>query len=113
MSYRRPKKENNIQKVTYTKKNITKHIDKEEDKDDEYDNYNNEDLNDIIKAFEYFDMNNTGKINILELKKILSSFGEIMSDEEIYNLFRSAGIEQNSNEDIDYINFINFWIGNN
>ena len=70
-------------------------------------------MNDIIKAFEYFDMNNSEKINILEFKKILSSFGEIMSGEEIYNLFRSAGIEQNSNEDIDYIKFVNFWIGNN
>ena len=110
MSYRIPKKANDYtQQITLTKTTITN----EREYKEEPNNYNEEDIKDVIKAFEYFDMDHDGKINIFELKKILSSFGNIMTEEEIYNIFRAAGIDQNNNEDIDYIQFVNLWIGNN
>ena len=109
MSNRRTKKGNDYdQEITITKTTITKEIDKGE-RDD---NCNNEDLDEVVKAFEYFDMNHSGRINIYELKNVLSSFGNVMTDDEINNIFRAAGIDKDDNEDIDYIKFINYWIGN-
>ena len=35
-----------------------------------------------------------------------------MTEDEIYNIFKTAGIELNSDKVIDYIQFIEFWIGN-
>ena len=110
MSYRRPKKENDYnQQISITKKTITKEI----KNDEEFNNYDEENINDVIKAFEYFDINHRGKISLSELIKVLSSFGNIMTEEEIINIFRTAGIDLNNTEEIDYIQFINFWIGNN
>ena len=113
MSYRRPKKENDYnQKISITKTTITKEINNDEDKN-QTNNYDEESLNDVIKAFEYFDINHRGKISLSELIKVLSSFGNIMTEEEIFNIFRTAGIDLNNTEEIDYIQFVNFWIGNN
>ena len=113
MSYRRQKKENDYnQQISITKTSITKEVNNDEDKN-KYNNYDEQSLNDVIKAFEYFDMDHRGKISISELIKVLSSFGNIMTEEEIFNIFRTAGIDLNNSEEIDYIQFINFWIGNN
>ena len=110
MSYRRPKKENDYnQQISITKKTITKEI----NNDEEFNNYDEENINEVIKAFEYFDINHRGKISLSELIKVLSSFGNVMTEEEIINIFRSAGIDLNNTEEIDYIQFVNFWIGNN
>ena len=112
MSYRRPKKEDYYnQEITITKTTITKEANTEDR--NEPNNYNEEELNDVIKAFEYFDINHNGKINISELKRVLSSFGNIMTEDEIYKIFRDAGIELDNNEELDYSKFVNFWIGNN
>ena len=108
MSYNRKRKDNDYQqKITITKTTITR-----ENKYENNNNYNNEDLDDVIKAFEYFDINHNGRMNIAELKRVLSYFGDKMSDEEIINIFRAAGIDYNSNDDIDYMKFIDFWINN-
>ena len=107
MSYNRKRKDNGYeQKITITKTTITKE-NKYEKK-----NNNNEDLDDVIKAFEYFDMNHNGRMSISELKRVLSFFGDKMSEEEIINIFRAAGIDHNSDDDIDYMKFIDFWINN-
>ena len=85
MSNRRTKKGNDYdQEITITKTTITQERDN---------NYNNEDLDEVVKAFEYFDMNHSGRINIYELKKVLSSFGNVMTDDEINNIFIAAGID--------------------
>ena len=108
MSYNRKRKDNDYQqKITITKTTITR-----ENKYENNNNYNNEDLDDAIKAFEYFDTNHNGRMNIAELKRVLSYFGDKMSDEEIINIFRAAGIDHNSDDDIDYMKFIDFWINN-
>ena len=111
MSYKIPGKERVYNRQIEINKKVI--ITQEEDKNDYINNNNNDqNLDDIIKAFEYFDTNHNGKINISELKKVLSTFGEIMSMDEINNIMRSANIDPNE-EEIYYKEFINFWIGKN
>ena len=110
MSYIKPIKEKNYyQKLSYTKSTIKNENEEERNKSN---NYDDESLNEVIKSFEYFDINHNGKISVSELIKVLSSFGNIMSEDEIYNIFKAADINLNNNEEIDYIQFVNFWIGN-
>ena len=108
MYYRNQQVQNKSQKNKKIEKVISNN-----DNPEELNNYNEDNINEVIKAFEYFDINNSGKINISDLTKALSTFGEIMTEEEMYKIFREAGININTDEEIDYIKFINFWIGNN
>ena len=109
MSYRRPQKDDYYnKKITITKTTITKETNKEVTQPNDY---NEEELNDVIKAFEYFDINHNGKINISELMNVLSTFGNKMTEDELYKIFRDAGIELDTNEELDYIKFVNYWIG--
>ena len=101
-----------VQNKSQKNKKIEKVI-SNNDNPEELNNYNEDNINEVIKAFEYFDINNSGKINISDLTKALSTFGDIMTEEEMYKIFREAGININTDEEIDYIKFINFWIGNN
>ena len=110
MSYKIPGKERVYNRQIEIAKKVI--VTQEEDKNDYINNNNNENLDDIIKAFEYFDINHNGKVNISELKKVLSTFGEIMTIDEINNIMRSANIDPND-EEINYKEFINFWIGKN
>ena len=110
MSYRRPKVQNKKQKKIIEKEVINNNNQREIN---EMNNDIEDNINDVIKAFEYFDIKKTGKIKIAELTKALSTFGDVMSEEEMFNIFREAGIKINTEEEIDYIKFINFWIGNN
>ncbi len=106
MSYRRINDKNNKDNIKESK---------EEDKKttkQKNNNYEEENLEELIKAFEYFDIEHTGKINTSDLIKALSTFGNVMTEDEIYNIFKTAGIELNSDKVIDYIQFIEFWIGN-
>ena len=112
MSYKNSIKENNFyQKSSYTKSTINKEIVNEGERN-KPNNYDDESLNEVIKSFEYFDINHNGKISASELIKVLSSFGNIMTEDEIYKIFKAADINLNNNEEIDYIQFVNFWIGN-
>ena len=113
MSYRRPKIQN--VKPKQKKTEITQEVKEIKNKEEEQEiiEYNEDNLNEVIKAFEYFDMNHSGKIKVSDLTKALSTFGDIMTEEEMFNIFREAGIQINTDEEIDYIKFINFWIGNN
>ena len=111
------KDENVITKIETT--NNTEKIEEVkqiEDNNENKDNNDNEDnsnnLDEIIKAFEYFDINHSGKIHITDLTRILSTFGDVMKEEEMENIFKSAGIIINSDEQVDYIKFIKFWFGN-
>jgi len=108
MYYRNQQVQNKSQKNKKIEKVISNN-----DNPEELNNYNEDNINEVIKAFEYFDINNSGKINISDLTKALSTFGDIMTEEEMYKIFREAGININTDEEIDYIKFINFWIGNN
>ena len=55
-------------------------------------------------------MNNNGKINISEIKQILTNYGDIMTENEINNILTISGIDQNINENINYMEFINFFL---
>ena len=88
-------------------------INQKENEIKEFNDYNEDNsIDDVIKAFEYFDINHTGKMDIEELTKVLSTFGDIMTQEEMFKIFREAGFNINNEEKIDYIKFINYWIGN-
>ena len=108
MYHRNQKVQNKNQKNNIIEKEIVNN-----DNQEEINNYNEGNIDEVIKAFEYFDTNHSGKINISDLTKALSTFGDIMTEEEMYKIFREAGININTDEKIDYIKFINFWIGNN
>ena len=121
MSSRKPKKKSKKNKKSTENVQTTKeeeisipNLNQNENDIKEINDYNNDDNNkeDVIKAFEYFDVNHTGKMDIEELTKILSSFGDIMTEDEMFKIFREAGINTNKEEKIDYIKFINYWIGN-
>ena len=100
---------NNTEKIEEVKQ-IEDNNENKDNKDNNDNNSNN--LDEIIKAFEYFDINHSGKIHITDLTRILSTFGDIMKEEEMENIFKSAGIIINSDEQVDYIKFIKFWFGN-
>ena len=100
---------NNTEKIEEVKQ-IEDNNENKDNKDNNDNNSNN--LDEIIKAFEYFDINHSGKIHITDLTRILSTFGDVMKEEEMENIFKSAGIIINSDEQVDYIKFIKFWFGN-
>ena len=76
--------------------------------DYEYNNNTNEyDENEIIKSFQYFDMSNNGQVDINELKRILTSFGNKMSEEEVEKIFKSFNISSDNKESINYFELLN------
>ena len=88
-------------------------IKKEENDNNKINDNIDDGMDEVIKAFEYFDVNHNGKINISDLTKILSTFGNTMDEEEMNKIFKSAGIVINDNQEIDYSRFIEFWLGAN
>ena len=107
MYYKNQKIQNKNQKNKITEKEISNN-----DNQEEINNYDEDNIDEVIKAFEYFDTNHSGKIYMSDLTKALLTFGDIMTEEEMFKIFREAGININTDEEIDYIKFINFWIGN-
>ena len=74
--------------------------------------FNDNNENEIVESFKYFDINSEGKVNIDEIKQILTSFGDKMTEEEFNKIFQSVNINIDKNGFIDYINFINAWKNN-
>ena len=62
--------------------------------------------NDIIQSFDYFDINHNGKINVEEIKELLTSFGDKMSEEEINRIFKLFNINVDKNGFMDYTQFL-------
>lgn len=50
-------------------------------------------IKDVIEAFKVFDTNNTGMISAAELKRILTSMGEKLSEEEVDDLLTEANVD--------------------
>ena len=63
--------------------------------------------NDVVEAFKYFDISHNGKINVDEMREILKSFGEMMTEEEINRIFKTLNINEDKNGYMDYIEFLN------
>ena len=88
-------------------------INKKEQKDDpkeEAFEFDENDENIILKAFQYFDTDNNGKINVEEIKHVLTFLGDIMTQEEVDKFFKSVDIDNNGC--LDYREFIKFWMNN-
>lgn len=68
------------------------------------------DASDVLNAFKTFDRDNNGVISLAEMKHILESFGENVSDKEIEEIFNEADLNKDGN--IDYQEFIQFWKNN-
>ena len=101
---RRIKKENKKEKEEINKiENIDEQIKNEFD-------FNENDENIILKAFQHFDVDNSGKINVEEIKHVLTFLGDIMSEDEVNNFFKSVEIDKNGY--LDYREFIHFWMNN-
>ena len=82
---------------------------KEENNNNDFD-FNENDENIILKAFQHFDVDNSGKINVEEIKHVLTFLGDIMSEEEVNKFFKSVEIDKNGY--LDYREFIHFWMNN-
>ena len=81
----------------------------DENNNNEFD-FNENDENIILKAFQHFDMDNSGKINVEEIKHVLTFLGDIMSEDEVNKFFNSVEIDKNGY--LDYREFIHFWMNN-
>ena len=98
------KKEN---KKIKTENNKIENID--ENNNNDFD-FNENDENIILKAFQHFDVDNSGKINVEEIKHVLTFLGDIMSEDEVNKFFNSVEIDKNGY--LDYREFIHFWMNN-
>ena len=97
------KKENKFKKEKYDEG-----LGSEENEED-FD-FNEKDHNIILKAFQHFDIDNSGKINVNEIKHVLTFLGDIMTKDEVNKFFKSVDIDKNGY--LDYKEFINFWMNN-
>ena len=70
------------------------------------------DNNNIIEDFKYFDINNNGRVNIYEIKQLLTSFGDKMTEEEFDKIIKSIDVNIDDNGFIDYLEFIKLWKSN-
>ena len=61
----------------------------------------------IIEAFEYFDRDGRGTINKDELRVILTKLGTPMSEEEVNEIFREAGLDDQPT--VNYREFVEYW----
>jgi len=70
-----------------------------------------EDNNELIESFKFFDKNNDGTISIKEMKYILTFLGDKMDEDEVNDIFKK--IDLNDNGSINYTEFVQFWNKNN
>ena len=98
------KKEGKIQKEKYNKVSNSENNQQEDFDVDE------NDQNIILKAFQHFDVDNSGKINVDEIKHVLTFLGDIMTEDEVNKFFKSVDIDKNGY--LDYREFVNFWMNN-
>ena len=103
----RVKKGNKKEQVKENK--IENKIENIEQNNNDFD-FNENDENMILKAFQHFDVDNSGKINVEEIKHVLTFLGDIMSEEEVNKFFKSVEIDKNGY--LDYREFVHFWMNN-
>lgn len=59
---------------------------------------------DYIKGFQVFDKNGTGFIGLGELRYMLTSIGEKLSDSEVDELLKGVNVTEDGN--VDYVEFV-------
>ncbi len=102
-------KKNKEKKPNKLKKENDDNIEHKDYNNDDF-NFNEKDENIILKAFQHFDSDNSGKINVEEIKHVLTFLGDIMSEEEVNKFFKTVEIDKNGY--LDYREFIHFWMNN-
>merc|ERR1712065_85342 len=58
----------------------------------------------MIEAFQALDKDKTGKIDAQQLRQILATLGDVLSSDEIDNLFKEVSI---GSDGLDYASFVN------
>ena len=66
-----------------------------------------ENVNELMEAFKVFDINNTGKISVKNLKKILVNIGQEFNEEQADDIIKYINVDKNGN--IDIADFIQVW----
>ena len=66
-----------------------------------------ENVNELMEAFKVFDINNTGKISVKNLKKILVNIGQEFNEEQADDIIKYINVDKNAN--IDIADFIQVW----
>ena len=66
-----------------------------------------DDVNELMDAFKIFDINNTGKISVKNLKKILVKIGQDFTEEEADDIIKYIKVDKEGNIDIE--DFIQNW----
>ena len=64
-------------------------------------------VNELMEAFKIFDINNTGKISVKNLKHILVKIGQGFTEEEANEIIKNINADKEGN--IDYADFIEVW----
>ena len=64
----------------------------------------NETEEDLIKAFKFWDNENTGKVSVNELKESLTKIGDILNDDQMEYLINEA--DPNESGAIDYNEYV-------
>ena len=60
----------------------------------------------LLRAFEQFDLQRTGRVEVAALKEILTSTGDRMSEEEVDDVLRDAPKADSEGHFVDYKEFI-------
>ena len=66
-----------------------------------------EEVNDLLDAFKYFDIKNTGKISVKNFKKVLVDVAKGFSEEEADDILKYIDIDREGN--INIKDFIQVW----
>ena len=64
-------------------------------------------IKELLDAFKVFDINNTGKIFVKNLKKVLTNYGQEFNEEEVDEILKYINIDREGN--IIIKDFINIW----
>ena len=109
MSKNNKKTKNKKEKEKEKKKEVLKNNNSQNLGENNFD-FDENDENIILKAFQHFDVDNSGKINVEEIKHVLTFLGDIMTEDEVNKFFKSVDIDKNGY--LDYREFIHFWMNN-
>eukprot|EP01067_Filipodium_phascolosomae_P002280 Filipodium_phascolosomae@DN2351_c0_g1_i1.p1 len=60
----------------------------------------------LVNALRIFDRENTGRIGTKELRHVLTSMGEKLTDSEFDEVMRLSGINPDEQAHIDYVDFV-------
>ncbi|KAF3930797.1 Calmodulin [Dactylellina cionopaga] len=66
-------------------------------------------VDDYVRGFQVFDKDSTGYIGVGELKYVLTTLGEKLTDDEVSELLKGINIK---NDQVNYFDFVNMILAN-